>query len=156
MPDLPPELFPVIISFISDPPTLCALCLSHRTLRYAAEKQLYSSVENKSSSARTFKFLSTIVKTPRLAEYVIQYRFLGQLNIPVNPDMLRLVAEGFITMKNLKFLRFSESYVTPFHAELLDKDCGVSFQLEMLSFDEISEGNYLQKVLEQQRHTLRE
>ncbi|KAF8901319.1 hypothetical protein CPB84DRAFT_1824681, partial [Gymnopilus junonius] len=102
-------------------------------------------------------FLATIDQLPRLAEHVREYHLFSLSSRNVDPkfNLWERTAKGLIAMKNLKIVVFQDVHLGPPRAGLLDMDRGVTFQLERLFWR--SEANeYLQKVLEQQRHTLLE
>ncbi|KAF8876983.1 hypothetical protein CPB84DRAFT_1795473, partial [Gymnopilus junonius] len=70
MRDVPFELLETIISYISDNRTLCALCLTNRTLGSISEKKLYLAMKNRTDPRVQTEFLMTIIQSPQLAEHV--------------------------------------------------------------------------------------
>ncbi|PPQ71291.1 hypothetical protein CVT26_011941 [Gymnopilus dilepis] len=156
MADLPPEIFDSIIDCISDPPTLYALCLANKALRSSAERQLYSRLTHATDKFLQCRFLSTIIQVPRLARYVHEYHVYSLTSVLEVPQIWDLIYEGLLAMTNLKILVFREYGTRQPSAKLLDMDRGVKFRLEKLVWNGQTNENDLQKILEQQRTSLRD
>ncbi|KIK59355.1 hypothetical protein GYMLUDRAFT_245423 [Collybiopsis luxurians FD-317 M1] len=72
--DLPPELYRIIASNITDRPTLLSLLRTSRYLSIEAERSLYHTFDNIHDVKRQTLFLQRVVDCPRLARFVRSYR----------------------------------------------------------------------------------
>ncbi|PPR05344.1 hypothetical protein CVT26_011608 [Gymnopilus dilepis] len=156
-PRLPPELFQPIVSFVTSRNTLYSLCLTSQTLRYYAERCLYSaiSVPDASNAPLHVSFLGTITQNPRLARLVKEYYSLSIVVYQENP-LWGLTKRALKAMTGLKVLVFRGFGGHP-SGELLDfGDSGPPFQLQKLHWGNHSDERFMERILVQQGNSLRE
>lgn len=102
MPILPIELYRPIVSSVDDRHTLYLLLFTCKALSVEAERSLYCAVKGRCDST-SFRFLGTVIRSPRLASKVISYEFPSATNL--GSAGLKLLHLGLRALVGLRSLR---------------------------------------------------